>query len=162
MKSTTEVGMGEIAISKSTGGILVTFVGSCVALCLFDPIRKIGGLAHVMLPEGKNHIKNSNLQGKYADVAIDTLLQNLVTEGAKKHSIKAKIVGGAQIFSNETGDNLFSIGSRNIESIKKILYTQGIPLISEETGNNYGRWVKFNIQTGEIVVKGKKKEEIII
>ena len=162
MKSTTEVGMGEIAVSKSDGGVLVTFVGSCVAICLFDPIRKIGGLAHVMLPEGKNHVKNSNLKGKYADVAMDTLLRNLVTEGAKIHRIKAKIVGGAQIFSNETGENLFSIGSRNIESIKTILCKKGIPLVSEETGDNYGRWVKFHIQTGEIIVKGRKKGEIKI
>lgn len=162
MKLTMEVGMGEIAVSKSDDVTLVTFVGSCVALCLFDPIHKIGGLAHVMLPEGKNHVTNSNLQGKYADVAVDTLLNNLVTKGAKIRNIKAKIIGGAQIFSNETGDNLFSIGSRNVESIKKILCKKDIPLISEEIGNKYGRWVKFDIQTGEIIVKGKKKEEIKI
>ena len=155
MKS-LEVAMGDATVSETSDTVLITFVGSCVALCLFDSATKIGGLAHVMLPEIDKHIPNQKTNGKYADQAIDYLLDVMQKKGAKLRNIKAKIVGGAQIFASESGNSMFTIGKRNIESIKKNLKSNGIPILAEETGKTYGRWVKFNVNTAAITVKSKK------
>ncbi|MBI1829081.1 MAG: chemotaxis protein CheD [Thaumarchaeota archaeon] len=159
MNSPIEVAMGEIAISNNDT-MFVTFVGSCVALCLFDPSTKMGGMAHIMLPESNKNFQNAVQIGKYADKAIEALLKNMTTKGANKKRIKAKMTGGAQIFSSESGDGLFNIGTRNIDMVKTLLEKNKIPLIAEEVGMNYGRWVKFHTKTGELIVKGKKSGEI--
>jgi chemotaxis protein CheD len=154
--------MGEAKIANESDSVLTTFVGSCVALCLFESGKKIGGLAHIMLPEaGRGTVVNQNTNGKYADQAINYLLAEMQEKGAKLNKIKAKIAGGAQIFKTETGNGLFTIGERNIDSIKKILDTHGIKVIAEETGKTYGRWVKFDVQSGTVSVKSKKGEALI-
>lgn len=154
--------MGEAKIANESDSVLTTFVGSCVALCLFESGKKIGGLAHIMLPEaGRGTVVNQNTNGKYADQAINYLLAEMQEKGAKLNKIKAKIAGGAQIFKTETGNGLFTIGERNIDSIKKILDTHGIKVIAEETGKTYGRWVKFDVQSGAVSVKSKKGEALI-
>ena len=122
-----EVAMGEARVADESDSVMTTFVGSCVALCLFEPTKKIGGLAHIMLPEaGKEATVNQSTNGKYADHAIEYLLAKMQEKGAKLNKTKAKIVGGAQIFKTETGGGLFTIGERNIESIKKILLTSPV------------------------------------
>ncbi len=154
--------MGEAKIANESDSVLTTFVGSCVALCLFESGKKIGGLAHIMLPEaGRGTVVNQNTNGKYADQAINYLLAEMQEKGAKLNKIKAKIAGGAQIFKTETGNGLFTIGERNIDSIKKILDMHGIKVIAEETGKTYGRWVKFDVQSGAVSVKSKKGEALI-
>ena len=149
--------MGEARVADESDSVMTTFVGSYVALCLFDPTKKIGGLAHIMLPEaGKEVIVNQSANGKYADHAIEYLLAKMQEKGAKLNKIKAKIAGGAQIFKTESGDGLFTIGERNIESIKKILGSHGIQISAEETGKTYGRWVKFDLQNGSVDVKSNR------
>lgn len=154
--------MGEAKIANESDSVLTTFVGSCVALCLFEPDKKIGGLAHIMLPEvGQGTVVNQNTNGKYADQAINYLLTEMQGKGAHLNKIRAKIAGGAQIFKTETGNGLFTIGERNIDSIKKILDTHGIKVVAEETGRTYGRWVKFDVQSGAVSVKSKKGEAML-
>lgn len=149
--------MGEARVADESDSVMTTFVGSCVALCLFEPTKKVGGLAHIMLPEaGKETTANQSTNGKYADHAIKYLLTEMQEKGAKLNKIKAKIAGGAQIFKTETGNGLFTIGERNIESIKKILDSHGIQILAEETGKTYGRWVKFDLQNGSVDVKSKR------
>ena len=160
MRSPIEVGMGEAVVSENNEAMFVTFVGSCVALCLHDRLSKIGGMAHIMLPQRHQDkkIPDPKNVGKYADVAIEILLQIMSAHGAKVNRIKAKMAGGAQIFSNEKGNDSFNIGNRNIESVKNILKRKGIPLIGEEVGMNHGRWVQFDVHTGEVLVKAQKRE----
>ncbi|MGQ0605375.1 MAG: chemotaxis protein CheD [Candidatus Nitrosotenuis sp.] len=149
--------MGEARVADNSDSTLVTFVGSCVALCLFEPNKKIGGLAHIMLPEaGQNVTINQNTNGKYADHAINYLLTKMQERGAKLSKIKAKIAGGAQIFKTETGSGLFTIGERNIDSIKKILKIHGVQVLAEETGKTCGRWVRFDVQDGSVSIKSKR------
>ncbi|NDB51043.1 MAG: chemotaxis protein CheD [Nitrosopumilaceae archaeon] len=156
-----EVAMGEARVSDESDGVMTTFVGSCVALCLFESSKKVGGLAHIMLPEAGGNTTSHTTNGKYADQAIDYLLNTMQQKGAKLNKIKAKIAGGAQIFKTETGNGLFTIGERNIESIKKILDKHGIQVLGEETGKTYGRWVKFDLQNGAVDIKSKRGNTIL-
>lgn len=144
-------------ISDKKEAVLETFVGSCVALCLHDNHVKLAGVAHIMLPESINGIKSPNPQsaGKFADQAIHTMIDMMVRRGAKISRLRAKMVGGANMFAHEGGESLFNIGPRNIEAIKILLKKRGIPLILEETGKNYGRRVQFAVESGNLTVRSK-------
>lgn len=165
MNSIIEVKMGGLAIIHEETDELKTFVGSCVAICLFDIDAKIAAMAHVMLPKktnGKPHVAENEV-GKFADTAFACMLNNMVQMGANPKKIRAKIAGGATIFSHESETGLFNIGSRNIASIKQILKETGIPLVSEDTGANFGRWVIFALNSGNMtIVSNLKKTKKII
>lgn len=158
MGSTIEVSMGEAVVSQNDQTTFVTFVGSCIALCMYDRSVKIGGMAHIMLPEG--HDKTNMHRGKYANEAVENLLEVMTVRGAKHDRIKAKMIGGAKIFSTAERNGLFSIGMRNITAVRNTLQQKGIVLVAEETGMNHGRHVKFDIETGNILISGKKNAEM--
>jgi chemotaxis protein CheD len=152
--------MGCLEIITDESDELKTFVGSCVAICLYDVTSKVAGMAHVMLPKktGDKQVTNQNDIGKYADEAFSCLVRNLIQKGADPKRIKAKMAGGATIFTHESETGLFNIGSKNIASLKQILKDNHIPLIAEDTGENFGRWVGFNLRTGEMTVMSNLKK----
>lgn len=165
MNSIIEVKMGGLAIIREETDELKTFVGSCVAICLFDIDAKIAAMAHVMLPKKTNDKQpvTENEVGKFADTAFSYMLNNMIQMGANPKRIQAKIAGGATIFSHESETSLFNIGSRNILSVKQILKETGIPLVSEDTGANFGRWVIFALSSGNMtIVSNLKKTKKII
>jgi len=165
MNSIIEIKMGGLAIIREETDELKTFVGSCVAICLFDMDAKIAAMAHVMLPkktDSKQHAAENEV-GKFADTAFAYMINNMIQIGADPKRIQAKIAGGATIFSHESEISLFNIGSRNITAIKQILKETGIPLVSEDTGANFGRWVMFALSSGDMtIVSNLKKTKKVI
>lgn len=164
MNSLIEVKMGGLEITDNVSSEFKTFVGSCVAICLYDPDSHVAGMAHVLLPKNSHNkpITKREEAGKYADEAIKIILSEMGSKGANLKRIKAKIAGGATIFSHESKDNMFNIGLRNITEIKNILREKNIQLVSEDTGLNFGRWVRFQVETGDMAItssvrKGEKK-----
>lgn len=156
MSSPVHVAMGGLAISLDQKYVLETFVGSCVALCLFDPHARIGGMAHVMLPESdKKSSSKLNDSGKYADQAVENLLKIILQNGGKLGRIRAKIAGGANMFTHEGGTALFNIGEKNVHALRKFLKLRDIPIVSEDVGLSYGRKVEFIVKSGELVVSSK-------
>lgn len=144
---------------------LKTFVGSCVALCLFDMQSKVAAMAHIMLPKQTSQKKDilGGENGKFADIAFFTMRENMIRKGAKVERIQAKMAGGATIFRHEPETNLFSIGSRNVEAVKQILKENGVPLVAEDTGMNFGRWVNFDLKSGKMtVISNLKKSQRIL
>lgn len=153
--------MGQLEVSNDNEMVLETFVGSCVALCLFDPYSGIGGMAHIMLPQsdGSKKLSNHSNSAKYADEAVENLLKRSVTKGAKMMRMRAKIAGGANMFSDERGVGVFNIGERNVLAIKSLLKAKGIPLLSEDIGMDCGRHVILDIQSGEVTVTSRKSHQ---
>jgi len=131
------IGIGE----WSTGDSVMTSIGlgSCIGLVLHDETKKIGGLAHVMLPKSSG--KPNERAGKYADTAVEVLLKELTQKGSKIVNIKAKLAGGASMFSNFSGN--LNIGERNAEALKEILKELHIPIIREDLGGTIGRTVTY-------------------
>ena len=161
------VRMGELMVTNDRSAILITLVGSCVALCFYDPVAKVAGMAHVMLPQSTVRLRdeakmNLTRQGKYADVAIDELLKKMHRKGAQAGKIHSKMVGGASLFHDEQGGYPFSIGDRNVESLRRLLQESRIPLTGEDAGKDYGRWVRFFVNSGEIVVSSKKRGQVVL
>jgi chemotaxis protein CheD len=160
MQNKIEVTMGKGAVTRAPHIISSSGLGSCVVVTLYDTERKLGGLAHVMLPESKN-LNGYHPPYKYANTAIATLIKELRTMRASPRGMVAKLVGGAKMFSSS--DDLGpSIGEQNITSVKCILKQKLIPVTGENTGSNYGRSVEFYLDSGRVVVRaiGREAEEI--
>ncbi|WP_157926901.1 chemotaxis protein CheD [Candidatus Nitrosotalea okcheonensis] len=155
-----EIKMGGLEIITDETKELKTFVGSCVAICLFDLVSKVAGMAHIMLPKKSDGIQftGKNDIGKYADEALSYMVDNMIHKGADPKRIKAKMAGGATIFAHESETNLFNVGPKNIAFLKEILEENNIPLVSEDTGENFGRWVRFNLRSGEMLVASNLKK----
>jgi chemotaxis protein CheD len=124
-----------------------TVLGSCIGVALHDPSTKIGGLAHVILPDSRN---GSGDPAKFADTAVDMLVEMLAAEGAKPARIVAKIVGGAAMFGNQKG---WEIGDRNAEAVKVRLAHHNIRLLAEAVGGNKGRKMVLDSASGMIQVQ---------
>ncbi len=146
------VGMADLNVLKSPGILTTLGLGSCVGIALYDPINKVAGLAHIMLPDS-NLIQNNSNVAKFADTATVKLIKDMMNIGARKELIKAKLAGGAQMFAfNSTNDSM-RIGDRNVEASIKILRQLNIPILAKETGANYGRTVELHADTGKFVIK---------
>ncbi|WP_067956866.1 chemotaxis protein CheD [Nitrosopumilus sp. Nsub] len=144
--------------TNSSSHILTTFVGSCVAVCMYDPQNKVASMSHVMQPTNVHNVDiDTKRLGKFADEAIPNMISQMERRGSDKKSIVAKIAGGAKTFSYECedDDNIYNIGRRNVESIKQSLTFHNIELHSEDIGNQNGRWVTLNVDDGLINVKTK-------
>jgi chemotaxis protein CheD len=138
--------------------LLVTYaLGSCVGICLYDPLRHLAGLAHILLPEAAA-FRDTDHDFKYADTAIEALIKAMEKQGSSRYVMTAKIAGGANMFAF-TG---VSIGERNIEAVKKELHKLGIKIIAEDVGSNYGRTIEFNPENGDLLIKAIYKGNKVI
>lgn len=161
MNNTIKVGMADANVCKPPDVITTLGLGSCVGIVLYDPVNKIAGLVHVMLPDSTKIINNSNVY-KFADTGIDTLIKDMVNLGAIKRNMVAKIAGGAQMFTFSNNIEMMRIGDRNVEATKDKLMKLGIPILSEDTGANYGRTIVFSPDTGLLNIRSVGKELKII
>ncbi|WCK52874.1 chemotaxis protein CheD [Aneurinibacillus sp. Ricciae_BoGa-3] len=147
-----KVGMADLNITKSPDRIRTTGLGSCVGVALFDSSNKIGGLAHVMLPDSSLSKGALNI-AKYADTAIPKLISDMVKAGANRVKIVAKLAGGAQMFAFASGNDAMRIGPRNVEACKIALNTARIPILCEDTGGNCGRTIELDSITGMLNIR---------
>lgn len=152
MGSLIKVGMADLKTAISPKVLTTLGLGSCVGICLYDPIIKVAGMAHIMLPSSKT-IKNNQNLFKFADTGIDILIEEMVNKGAKKNRMVSKIAGGAQMFSFSTKNDIMKIGERNVIAVKNILKEYRIPIKAEDTGGNHGRTIEFYATDGKLVVK---------
>ncbi len=144
------VGISDLNVVKGSDIIVTYALGSCVGICLYDPVNKVAGLSHIMLPTAEGSAAN---QMKFADTAIPLLMKKMISSGAKSTYIKAKIAGGAQMFAGDPNSPVSNIGTRNVQAVKQALMKQRIQIVAEDTGKNYGRTVFFSAGNGIMKVK---------
>lgn len=147
-----KIGMADLNVTKAPGILTTLGLGSCVGIALFDKKNKIAGLVHIMLPSSEE-IKNNSNKAKFADTGIELLLEKMIALGADKKNVKAKIAGGSQMFSFNSNNDVLKIGERNVIATKKKLKELSIPIVSEDTGGNYGRTIELNSEDGSLLVK---------
>ncbi|AVX31164.1 chemotaxis protein CheD [Carboxydocella sp. ULO1] len=147
-----KVGMADLKIGQAPARLLTSGLGSCVGICLWDFLSKKGGMAHIMLPDSTKARVVGN-PAKFADTAVPALIQLLENHGACRRRLKAKIAGGAQMFSFGGEHEIMKVGQRNVEAVKTALAAWDIPLLAEDTGGNIGRTIEFDLETGLVHIR---------
>ncbi|MBP1753765.1 MAG: cheD [Firmicutes bacterium] len=161
MNEMIKVGMADLNVCVSPNAITTLGLGSCVGIILYDPIRRIAGMVHVMLPDSTKILNNDN-KAKFADTGIDLLIKRMMEIGADRRVLIAKIAGGAQMFAFGNNSDMMRIGERNVEATKIKLAQLGISIKAEDTGANYGRTIEFYPENGSLLIKSVGKERKIL
>jgi chemotaxis protein CheD len=142
---------GQIYVSAQAESI-VLILGSCVAVCIWDPVNGIGGATHYLLPawDGKGVPSP-----RYGNVAISALLQKLADAGANSAQLRAKVFGGGCLFDvmREASPKKDHLGSRNVEIALELLAKERIPVVAKEVGGDRGQRIVFETNTGHASVK---------
>lgn len=156
MSDMITINISDMQLGRSPA-VFVTFaLGSCVGICLYDTIKKIGGLGHIMLPYHPKENQDQQIF-RYADSCIPEMVRGMEKMGCLRCSIVAKIAGGAKMFNVADDTSFGNIGQRNLEAVKRTLSNLNIRILSEDTGLNYGRTVYFSTETGGMTVKSFAK-----
>lgn len=156
----TRVKIAEIRIGQTPAVLKAYGLGSCVAVALYDPEVRFGGLGHLLLPDRPK--KNApGSESKYVDAGILEIVDALVQAGASQERLVAKVVGGANMFETSYQTMVKGIGARNARSARATLATLGIPVLGEDVGGNRGRSVEFDLATGNMMVYCARDEKQI-
>jgi chemotaxis protein CheD len=160
MSNTIVVGMADYKVGRTPDKLMTAGLGSCIGVCIYDLQSAIGGMAHIMLPSSKENLKGN--AAKYADSCIELLLEDLFKLGVNKMRLKAKMAGGAQMFSFAGKAPLLKIGERNAEAVEQELKKARIPLLAFDVGGTFGRTINFDIKTGDLYIKTINHGEKVI
>ncbi len=149
------VKVADYAVAAS-GTIATIGLGSCVAIILYDGVARVGGMAHVLLPNEAMSRGRSN-PAKFPSTAVPLLLSEMRLLGAKPERVRAKIVGGASMFATLIPAGGINIGERNIAAVRGALSEVKIPIVAEDVGSDHGRSVFLFIDDGRVEVRSLKK-----
>jgi chemotaxis protein CheD len=152
------IGIAQYAVVRAPGRLCCLGLGSCVAIFLYDPGAKIGGVAHILLPRAPNRRSSD---AKYADTGIRLLLDRLVKEGADRRRVRAKLVGGAQMFKN-LDLTMSDIGKENLAQSRKTLTELGIRVVAQEVEGDRGRSAYFSMEDGKVTIKAAFSQDFKI
>lgn len=147
-----KVGIGDLNVVLPPDKLVTLGLGSCVGIAIYDSTNKVAGLAHIMLPDSTSFSNQSNPM-KFADLAIPILVKRMEDAGANRRVIKAKIAGGASMFSFPDKNPLMDIGGRNGIAVKEVLQKLNIPVVSEDLGGNSGRTMILDSISGKVLIK---------
>lgn len=134
-------------LAVDDGTALVTVLGSCVAACLRDPVLRIGGMNHFMLPDGE---ASDGAPARYGSHAMELLINDLLKRGASRRRLEAKVFGGANVLPGFTSN---PVGSRNAEFINGYLDAEGIPVLASDLGGIHPRKIWFFPETGRVMLQ---------
>lgn len=154
------VGVADLAIARESQGQLVTYaLGSCIGLSAYDPVAKVGGLLHFMLPQPAEQADPKELKPfMYATTGIPLLFRKLVEAGCRKDRLVLCAAGGAEII-NDAG--VFAIGKRNRTILRKIFWKDGTVLAAEDTGGGLARTMTLSLATGEVRIRTRDKDGLL-
>ncbi|HSW06086.1 chemoreceptor glutamine deamidase CheD [Aquabacterium sp.] len=124
--------------------LITTTLGSCIAACLWDRERRIGGMNHFMLPDGAGD------SGRYGSYAMELLINEMMKRGASRMTMEAKVFGGGAVISGMTSLN---VGERNTQFVIQYLQTERIPIVSKDVMDIYPRKVCYLPASGKAMVK---------
>lgn len=159
MSTIIKVGMADLKTCHSPDGLTTLGLGSCIGIAIRDPMTKIGGLAHIMLPDSTAIRGSGQNIAKFADTGIAELVRQMEKLGASKSRMTAKLAGGATMFAFQSKSDMVQVGARNAEAAVKKLRELGIPILAQDTGENYGRTVIFYPETGDYIIRAVGRPE---
>ncbi len=146
------VGVGDLAVSNNQAAALATYsLGSCLGVTIFDPVTRVGGLLHLMLPDSSlNAAKAAQQPAMFADTGVAALFRAAYQMKADKYRVQICVAGGAQVMD---ASGFFNIGKRNFESVSALLERHGLRILAAEVGGLVSRTISLNVGTGEVRLK---------
>ena len=143
---------GEFYVS-SNDEIIVTLLGSCISVCVYDPLKRLGGMNHFMLPITGNSIDHEAIllngeAGRYGNYAMEHMINEMLKQGAEKSRLKFKVFGGGKVLKNAT-----NVGDSNIEFVFDYLSKENYAIESSNVGDIYPRKIIFYLSTGDVFMK---------
>lgn len=160
MENKITIGIADMKMAQKEGTLITYALGSCIGICLYDPVIKLGALIHIMLPLNMETGRKNTM--KYADTGIRETLREMEAKGASRARITAKIAGGAKMFEVSGGGSLGNIGQRNIDSVRLCLKKENIRLLKEDVGGSVARTLSFDVATGNGSIRSYGREELFI
>lgn len=158
MREEIKIGIGDMKVLRQSGTLITYALGSCIGITLYDPVIKLGGLLHIMLP--KAGAQGAATPFKFADTGIREMIRKMAAYGGISRRYVCKIAGGAQMFQM-TGP-IGNIGERNIASVREELAAQQIRIQGEDVGKNYARTMLMDVSTGAVKIRTMGRNEIIL
>lgn len=146
------VGIAAMAVSAEPRDLIVTYaLGSCLGVCVFDPVARVAGMLHLMLPQGSmSPEKAAQNPLMFADTGIPQLFLKSYALGAKKERMLVAVAGGASFNMNEDAD--LAIGQRNVAMLRKVLWKNSVILKKHELGGTEPRNMSLDVRSGEVSV----------
>ncbi len=146
------LGLGQFGVAVGSGTLAALGLGSCVAVALYDPRARVGGMVHVVLPSISLARDRSNA-ARFAETAVPLLLDEMTRSGADSGLLAARLVGGASMFATLTPAGTMHMGQRNVVACRSALAAAGIRIKGELVGGEVGRSVWFDVESGTVTVR---------
>jgi|SRR5581483_7773225 len=150
------VGVADLVASNDPTAELVTYsLGSCLGVTLYDPVRKIGGLLHLMLPDSRiDPVKAANIPGMFLDTGVPRLFNAVYSLGAERSRIILKVAGGSQLMDAQ---RTFNIGERNFLALDNLLARNGHRIAARDIGGFSSRTLRFDLSSGDVSIHSPGK-----
>ncbi len=151
------VGVADLAVARDASKSIITYaLGSCIGVTLYDPIAKVGGMLHFMLPESSVSIEKAAINpAMFGDVGLPILFNKVLEAGAKRERLIVCAAGGAEVLAD---DGHFRIGNRNRTVLRKIFWKLNLLLASDDTGGQHSRTMTIRLSDGQIAIRSQGKE----
>jgi chemotaxis protein CheD len=159
-ESKVVVGVGDMVISNDPGALLVTYaLGSCIGVTIYDPVARVGGLLHFMLPTSEtNKEKAAANPAMFGDSGVPLLFKACYEKGAVKDRLVVCAAGGAEILADESH---FKIGSRNRTLLRKLFWKNNVLLAADDTGGTSSRTLSLNMADGSVMIRSQGSERVL-
>lgn len=156
----TVVGVSELRVSNDISESIITYaLGSCLGIAVYDPVEKVGGLLHVMLPLSKSDPEKAEKKpAMYVDTGVSLLLDRLYALGAEKKNLVISVAGGASMKQSEQED-YFKIGKRNFVTLRKLLWKNGYMISSQDVGGSISRTMALRMEDGLVTINKKPMKQ---
>lgn len=156
------VGIADMKLSNNVGDQIITHaLGSCLGITIWDPVAKVGGMLHVMLPQSSiDAEKAAENPYMFVDTGVPLLFMESYKLGANKQRVELRVAGGASTQGNE-GEDYFQIGKRNVLMLRKLLWKNGVLIKAEDVGGTSSRTMTLDLTTGAVSLKVLGQEKTL-
>ncbi|MGD2063064.1 MAG: chemotaxis protein CheD [Nitrospirota bacterium] len=155
------VGIGDLQLSREPGAVLITHgLGSCIGVAIYDPVTRVGGLLHYMLPEVEGHEEKAAASPlMFGETGIPRLFHGAYAIGAMKSRVIVKIAGGASLID---ANGVFNVGKRNFLLARKLLWKNGMAIAAEDVGESSSRTMELEVDSGRVWITspGRGRKEL--
>jgi len=151
------VDIADIKVSNDPECVIVTYaLGSCIAVMLHDPARRIGGMIHYMLPLSETSPDKAKLKpAMFADTGIPLLFEEMYRHGCDKRDLVVKVAGGGALYDDK---GMFNIGQRNYTVLRKLFWKNGVIIKAEDVGGAKSRTARLWVGTGKVTISSQGEE----